>query len=235
MPTMKSYARMTRPSPREVIPALHNGDHLDGVEFMRRYEAMPEDVKAELIDGVVYMASPVRMDHGYPLTCITGWLYNYSLNTPGVKPYTDITVRLADKSIPQPDGLLIIQNDGSTQSDDKGYLVGPPELCVEITYSSISLDRNEKYAVYERFGVQEYLLWNVEDEQIEWFALKNDKYAPLKQSRDGILQSKVFPGLWLQVDAMLNDDQVQVNETLQLGLLHPSHAQFVKKLSKLRK
>ena len=48
-------------------PPLKHGEQLTRDEFERRYEAMPHLKKAELIEGVAYMPSPVRTDiHGKP-------------------------------------------------------------------------------------------------------------------------------------------------------------------------
>ncbi len=55
--------KQARPE-RAALPILENGDHMSQAEFHRRYEAYPEDTKFELIGGVVYMASPQRIDHG---------------------------------------------------------------------------------------------------------------------------------------------------------------------------
>ena len=57
-----------------------------GAEFERRYDAMPYLKKAELIDGVVYMPSPVRFDHhANPHFDLIGWLARYACATPGVQ------------------------------------------------------------------------------------------------------------------------------------------------------
>ena len=53
----------------KILP-LENGDRLSRLEFERRYQAMPELKKAELIEGRVYMASPVRIIHGQPTSRI---------------------------------------------------------------------------------------------------------------------------------------------------------------------
>src|SRR5437867_7819563 len=106
---------------------LENGDHLSAAEFLRRYEAMPEEKKAELINGIVYMGSPVRIDqHGEPDNLIQGWLCNYSVATPGVKSATNPTTRLGPDDVPQPDGLLRIAAEygGQAQVDAAGYLDG---------------------------------------------------------------------------------------------------------------
>src|SRR5215210_5938400 len=121
------------------IPPLENGDRLTREEFHRRYEAMPENIKAELINGVVYMSSPVRVKkHGKPHTRIVGWLFNYQVATPGVDITDNSTLRLEDDGEPQPDAVLWISEDngGGAFVTDSDYLEGSPELVVEISSST---------------------------------------------------------------------------------------------------
>ena len=68
MAVSPSVDRPAKPAaPREPIPPLVDGEHLTRDEFERRYDAMPGLKKAELIEGVVHMPSPVRHDqHGDP-------------------------------------------------------------------------------------------------------------------------------------------------------------------------
>lgn len=90
-------------------PPLENGDRLTRAEFERRYEAMPRPTKAELIEGVVYMPSPVRQrSHGRPHYHLAGWLANYEAATPGVEGGDNSTARLDLDNEPQPDVLLFI-------------------------------------------------------------------------------------------------------------------------------
>jgi hypothetical protein len=92
------------------IPPLENGDHLTKDEFERRYNAMPKSIKAELIEGKVYMSSPVRCkSHGNPENKIATWLGFYSAHTPGVAGANNTTVQLDEINEPQPDVLLIIE------------------------------------------------------------------------------------------------------------------------------
>src|SRR5262249_27609205 len=86
--------------PYDPPPPLENGDHLTRAEFERRYEAMP-NIKAELIDGVVYMASPVNhRKHGRPHSKLTGWLTFYVVGTPGVDYGSDSSLKLDAKNEP---------------------------------------------------------------------------------------------------------------------------------------
>ena len=114
---------------REPIPPLLNGDRLTREEFERRYEALPHLKKAELIEGVVYVPSPVTFDnHGRPHFEMVGWLYLYCGFTLGVLGADNTTLRLDMGSEPQPDACLIIQpsHGGRVQIDDQGYIVGAP-------------------------------------------------------------------------------------------------------------
>jgi Uma2 family endonuclease len=218
-------------------PPLQNGDHLSAQEFLRRYEAMPEVKRAELINGIVYMGSPVRIDqHGEPDGLIQGWLCNYSLATPGVKHATNSTTRLGPDDVPQPDGLLRLAPEvgGQARVDAKGYLDGAPELVIEVAASSVSFDVREKLASYRRSGVREYVVWRTEDEAVDWWMLADDEYRPLPAQADGILRSRALPGLWLDVQALLAGDGPMVMAKLQEGLQSTEHVAFVAELQKRR-
>lgn len=225
---------------RERVEAtLEAGSHLDAEDFLCRYEAMPEIKKAELINGIVYMGSPVRADqHGEPDNLAQGCLFFYSTATPGVKASNNTTVRLGPKNIPQPDGLLrsLPECGGAARLNARGFLEGPPELVVEIAASSASMDAHEKLAAYRECGIPEYLLWRTEDEQINWWALENGEYRLLPRWADGTLRSRIFPGLWLDVDALLKGDAAKAVAKLQEGLQSPEHAAFVAEITRrLRK
>lgn len=197
---------------RRHIPALENGDHLSAREFLRRYEAMPELKKAELIQGIVHMASPVRLDlHGKPDNLIQGWLCLYAALHPEVTAATNVTVRLDSDDVAQPDAVLFLDaaHGGKAAVDENGYLSGAPELIVEIAASSVSRDAREKLVSYRRAGVAEYLLWRVLDGEIDWFALEDDEYRPI-QPEEGCLRSRIFPGLSLRAAAALSGDLAAV-------------------------
>jgi hypothetical protein len=70
-------------SPARATPPLRNGDRLTRDEFERRYQAMPHVHKAELIEGVVHMPSPVSAEeHSEPHFDLNGWLWMYRVHTP---------------------------------------------------------------------------------------------------------------------------------------------------------
>ena len=155
-----------RASSCETIPPLENGDTLTRAEFERRYEAMPHLKKAELIEGVVYVPSPVRHRyHGHQHTHLISWLGQYEAHTPGVEASDNVTVRLDLDNEPQPDALLFIDPacGGHALIDADGYIEGAPELVAEVASSSASYDLHAKLRVYRRNGVREYIVWRVLD------------------------------------------------------------------------
>lgn len=218
-------------SPKSTIPPLENGDKLTRAEFERRYHAMPNQGKAELVEGIVYMASPLRItQHGEPHARIMLWLGFYQTFTPNLQLGDNSTVRLDFDNEPQPDALLRIKTGGQSTISEDDYVEGAPELIVEIAASSASYDLHQKINVYRRNQVQEYLVWRVDDGQFDWFRLNNEEYIKLEANEDGIICSEFFPGLWLNIPALLAGDLAKVLEVLQLGLATPEHQSFGSKL-----
>lgn len=214
------------------VPPLENGARLTGEVFLRRYEGMPEVRKAELIGGVVYMSSssPVRVDqHGEPDNLMQAWLRLYQIGTFGVKASANSTTRLGVNDIFQPDASLRIipECGGKARVDARGYLQGPPELVVEIAASTASLDAGEKLNGYRRAGVVECIVWRTEDGELDWWILEGGDYRGLAPEPDGVLRSKQFPGLRLDVRALLAGNDAQVVAALQQGLASPEHANLV--------
>jgi Uma2 family endonuclease len=216
------------------LPPLESGDRLTRQEFERRYQAMSQLKKAELIEGVVYLASPVRAaNHGRPHAQIIGWLLAYSAATPGVDLLDNATVRLDADNEPQPDALLRLEPEvgGNSHISDDDYVEGAPELIAEIAASSASYDLNDKLNVYCRNGVQEYIVWQIYDNRLDWFHLQEGRYALLEPDSVGVIRSRIFPGLSLLVTALQAGDLVRVLAVLQEGLQTAEHQTFVERLN----
>ncbi len=214
------------------IPPLVAGDRLTRAEFERRYTAMPHVKKAELIEGVVYIPSPVSTEkHAAPHSDLVTWLGVYRAGTPGVQAGDNGTVRLDLDNEPQPDGLLrILPEFGGRSRTVDGYVEGGPELVAEVAASSASYDLHDKLNAYRRNGVQEYFVWRVWDRAVDWFILRNGRYQRLALTPAGYYVSEVFPGLWLDPAALLMGDLARVLAVLQEGLASPDHAAFVRRL-----
>jgi Uma2 family endonuclease len=219
---------------RITIPPLENGDLLTRNEFERRYRAMPNLKKAELIEGIVYMASPLRFEpHAEPHADLMGWLWSYKIATPGIRLGDNPTVRLDVDNEPQPDAVLLIdsRHGGATRLSDDGYIKGAPEFVAEIAASTATIDLRDKKRVYRRSMVKEYLVWQVMDRRIDWFSLQEEEYTSLLPDAAGIIRSRVFPGLWLAVSALLDGDMPSAIATLQTGLNSDAHQEFVQQLA----
>ena len=225
------------PHTRRHPPPLENGDRLLRCEFERRYDALPNVKKAELIEGIVHMPAPVRAaSHAQPHGAIAAWLGTYSAHTPHTSALDNATVRLDLDNEPQPDALLRIDAAAGGQSrlsaDD--YVEGAPELVVEIAASSASYDLHAKRNVYRRNGVLEYIVWRVLDDAVDWFVLEDGEYRPLAADAGGVVESARFPGLRLAVGALLAGDVAAVLAELRRGLDSPAHAAFRAGLEELR-
>ncbi len=111
------------------IPQLQPGDRLAAPEFRRRYHAMPACKKAELIEGVVYMPSPVRItSHAEPHFFLTTWLGVFCAATPVVRGADNATDQLDLENEPQPDCMMFIRPefDGRIHISADDYVLGPP-------------------------------------------------------------------------------------------------------------
>ncbi len=201
----------------EDVPSLVPGDRLSRDEFERRYEASPHIPKAELVEGVVYVASPATLHHARPHIRLATWLGTYSAHTLAVEGADNVTVRLDEDNEVQPD-LMLCRKESLRCREVDGYLEGGPELVVEVAYTSTSYDLHQKKQVYRRHGVSEYVVFLVRERAFRWFELVSGRYEEREPDDDGIYRSRVFPGLWLDSAAFLAGDLAQVLATLQAGI-----------------
>src|SRR5436190_21221331 len=165
--------------PAPADPLLEPGDRLSRDEFARRYERMPNVKKAELIEGIVYMPSPLRAkSHGEPHSRLGTWLGTYAAETAGVGCFDNSTVRLDLDNEPQPDLVLIKlpAKGGQTRISADDYIEGAPELAVEIVASSNAYDLHQKKGAYRRNGVREYLAWITGESRLVWWELRQGEY-----------------------------------------------------------
>ena len=121
---------------------------------------------------------------------------------------------------------------GQISVDEEGYCRGAPELVVEIARATRYYDLNRKKADYERAGVQEYVVVELDPDRIHWFVRRGDRFEEMRPGRDGIYRSKVFPGLWLDAEALFRRDRARRDEVLEQGIASPPHAAFVARLAR---
>jgi Uma2 family endonuclease len=233
-----SADRVTKPpkaKPR-FVPPFRNGDHMDQKTFHELYMQTPDDFKAELIGGVVYVASPVTWRHGRPHARVVAWLSLYAGESEELMVLDNTTNILDEESEPQPDAALLIDPDsgGQTTINEDDYVVGPPELVAEVAYSSAAIDRHAKRRDYEAFGVREYLIVIVETEAVEWYTRGKRGFMAIKPDENGVYRSRAFPGLWLDPVGIFERGSKRLLTTLNTGLASDEHAKFVAKLAKTR-
>jgi Uma2 family endonuclease len=196
-------------------PRLESGDRLTRAEVHRRYKASTKIKRAELVEGVVYVTSPVSARHGEPHANVMLWLGTYKLSDPELRLHDDTTVFLDVDNEVQPDACLWYEQPGGPRLNDDGYIEGPPQLIVEVAVSSASYDLHDKLRAYRRNGVREYVVWRVEDEAIDWFRLREGAYERVEPDPNGVIESETFPGLRLHVAKMLTGDLVGVLAELE--------------------
>jgi len=215
------------------LPTLTTGDRLSREEFLRIWDGLPSLKNAELIDGVVYVASPVSQARWSLDVRLIGVLRRYAIYTPGCQAGKNGTWLMLE-SAPQPDSFLRIRPErcGQSRDDDNRFPSGPPELAAEVCVTSTEIDFGRKLALYQRAGVREHLTVKDLNKRLIWRCLQPDaSYAAIEPDPDGVIRSRVFPGLWLDVAAFWAEDGVALERTLDAGLASPEHAEFVRRLA----
>ena len=163
------------------------------------------------------IASPARFRlHDEPQGMAVMWLQVYAASTSGVGAGVQATIRLGENNGLQPYGFLFrVDPPGNARITEHDYIEGAPELIVEVAASSASYDLHDTLEAYRRAGVQEYIVWEVIEGRIRWFRLRGDRYEQAEPDENAIIESEVFPGLRLDVPAMLAGDRVAVLAALR--------------------
>ncbi len=214
---------------------LASGDRMTQKEFHRLYRLAPPDFKAELIGGIVYVSSPVGIDHGTNHLPLGSVFFAYQSRTDGVECGDNTAILLGDEGEPQPDLFLRIlpEYGGQSRTTSDNYIAGAPELLGEITHSSRAIDLHAKRDDYARYGVLEYLVLTIREKRLRWFDLQeNEELSP---DSDGVYRIRSFPGLWIHGPSLFQRNHKRLMQTLQKGLESPEHAAFVAKLAAARK
>jgi Uma2 family endonuclease len=209
---------------------LAPGDRMGLEEFLDRWEKSPELKFAELIDGVVYMPSPVSSPHGDFDWLAAAVLGYYGLRSDVCGGKSNATWLMLG-SAPQPDITLSLDSayGGRVEMAPRELASGLPELVVEICRSSRSYDLGPKLALYERAGVPEYLAILVEERRFEWRILEQGRYR-LMEASDGIFRSRILPGLWIDEPAFWRKDRPRLLAVVDQGLQSPEFLEFKRRL-----
>ena len=232
-------------SEAEAVAELHTGACLTQPVFHALYERTPPGFTAELVEGVVFVASPLSRRHGVPHFKFGGMLSIYDDHTPGIEGGDNVSVVLTGTGESQPDLYLRVRRDHGgrsrtfsvedgvrTESDDDGdYLTTGPEFVLEVAKSSRTLDLNGKRRDYRVGGVLEYVVADVNRRETHWFDFSSGSDAPVPIPADGIVRCRSMPGLWLNGPALFDRRGKAAHDTLLTGLATPEHAAFVQKLA----
>jgi Uma2 family endonuclease len=214
---------------------LVEGQRLDQPTFHALYEETPPDFRAELIGGMVYLPGPIGHAHGSAHVPVVVWLGYYAENTPGVEALPRVTTILGWRSELEPDAQLrVLTEYGGRTRVEKDFLRGAPELVVEIAEATRYIDLGPKLTDYEQAGVREYVLRAIDPDEIFWFGQEQGRLVQRPVSEDGLYRSSVFPGLWLDPDALLAGDGRRLRAVLDRGCATPEHATFAARLAEAR-
>jgi len=213
---------------------LENGALMSRAEFHQLYRDAPENIRAELIGGIVYLSSPVRRVHGIHHGFLVGLMFQYEGATPGVEGGDNTSLLLGDQCEPQPDIYLrtLPEYGGQSRTTEDEYVEGAPELLLEVALSSRSIDLNAKRRDYCEFGVREYMVLIPWSNKLVWFDLMRGTELPVPA--DGLIKSIQYPGLWLSVPTLLQRNHRAATEVMQAGLASPEHQAFVEQLAQRR-
>ena len=216
-------------------PLLKAGMRLEAPEFHLRYSRMPDLHKAELIEGIVHMPSPTNLKHNLGHASLTQWIAHYATYTPDTFAGANGSVLLNLDNEVQPDAVMCYWPGGPAAilaDSEDDILRKAPQLAIEVSVSSRVRDRVKKFRVYQAAGIQEYIIWSVKEKTVEWFRLVDGEYLAFAPDPNGILKSIVFPGLWLDVHALVAGNMMQVITILNQGIAGKEHREFVKKLKR---
>jgi Uma2 family endonuclease len=188
----------------------------DLVSVAEFYRLVPDGQKADLIDGVIYMASPDSIRSNDLTAFVTVLLrsYNAARKMGGRVYVTRVAFRLAPRRAPEPDVAYV--------RPERIHLVGAndvkgaPDIAVEIvSRESQSRDYGQKKRIYQKAGVTEY--WIIDPLKVRYvfLRLEGGKYQPVALENGRIFRSQVLGGFWLDVDWLRADPLPNDFECLQ--------------------
>lgn len=177
------------------------------------YKTWPDDERWEIINGEAYAMTPApSLKHQAIVTNLTGVFFNFFKSKP-CKPFVAPTdVVLDETNVVQPDLLVVCDKNKMTGAN----IQGAPDLVVEVLSPSSSLkDKREKKALYERFGVREYLLVFPDDALVERYSLVDGKYTTSDiLNWDEKLRLSAFPELEINLWEIF-DKELPQEETVK--------------------
>lgn len=155
----------------------------------------------ELLNGVIVKRASPKVIHQRVSKKLFRQLEDFILaKALGEIFYAPIDVVLDDNNAPQPDLVYIANTNEQVVINNEDVIIGIPDLVVEIiSPNSIKRDRIEKMAIYEQFKIKEYWLVDPNNQSIEIYTSKDNKYT-LHAFADATekVQSVVLEGLEIE-------------------------------------
>jgi len=166
------------------------------VTFGEFVEVIQDDEKADLIDGVIHVASPENIEHNDLVSWLTTILRLFVEQCRlGRVMVNKVAFRLADKTAPEPDVAFV--RAGRERIIKPGYVDGPPDLAIEIVSpDSAERDYGEKRVRYETAQVLEYWIIDPEQRRATFYGLEPTGFVDL-QPVEHVFRSRVLPGFAL--------------------------------------
>jgi Uma2 family endonuclease len=182
-------SRVTRPIPATKL-----------VTFEEFCVLVREDQKADLIDGVIHMASPENTDANEVYMWLSALLYLFVQSRKlGCVYGSRVAFRLGEYGAPEPDIAFLKQE--HLDRVKRGYVEGPPDVAFEIVSpESIERDYEEKRRAYEAAGVSEYWIIDEIEETVTLLRLSGAGRFREVRPRKGALHSEALPGFWLRAE-----------------------------------
>ena len=162
------------------------------------YRTWPDDERWELIGGDAYAMTPApSLKHQKVLGNIHLKFAGFFMGKVCSVFIAPTDVVFDDENVVQPDLLVVCDRNKLTEANVKGA----PDLIIEVLSPSTCLrDKREKMALYERFGVREYLLVYPEDALVERYNLADGRYQQSDiVNWDETLRIATFPELVLNL------------------------------------
>lgn len=206
----------------DIVREVHSSVALTGIHLTEEeyLELCDEDLKAELIGGVLIVSTPASVRHeqvqGFLQAILRAYVEAHGL---GVVLGSRTPMRLRGQYF-EPDILFVTQ--AHLERLGPVFLEGPADVVIEIASpESGALDRVVKRRAYGKHGVREYWLIDPERESAEFYILKaKGHYQQVAVGKEGVYRSRLISGFWLKLDWLWQEPLPPVlNVMHELGLI----------------
>ena len=186
--------------PATVSPAS-NARPWTGVSYEEFLANVPEDVRAEWVDGEAILMPPPSIAHqllsAYLVRVLGFYVEEHRL---GIVLHAPVQMRAAD-FLPGREPDLVVVLEAHRDRIKKNHIEGPADLVVEIiSPESRGRDRGDKHYEYETGGVTEYWLLDPMRQSAEFYLRNEAGQFILATCPEGIFESRVLAGMKFQVE-----------------------------------